>query len=92
MLLELLLEYLVDGEVGDVEARPAGDDSDQEEDHGDERILRRVFCDVLEGRIKRIVDQLINCGHNLHISGVHRLFESFIINSVHASSCPAGWR
>ena len=44
------------GEVRDVEAGPAGDDPDQEEDHGDERAMRwrRVFSDVLESRIQRV--------------------------------------
>ena len=44
------------GEVRDVEAGPAGDDPDQEEDHGDERAVRRrgVLCDVLESRIQRV--------------------------------------
>ena len=47
MLLELLLEYLMDGEVSDVEACPAGDDPYQEEDHRDMRVL----CDFLEGQV-----------------------------------------
>ena len=44
------------GEVGDVEAGPAGDDPDQEENHGYQRAVgRRGVCrDVLEGRIQRV--------------------------------------
>ena len=40
MLLEFLLEDLMDSEVSDVEACPAGDDPYQEEDHRDMRVLR----------------------------------------------------
>ena len=50
------------GEVGDVEASSAGDDPDQEEDHRDQRAMRRrrgVFCDVLESRIQRVHVQRI---------------------------------
>ena len=48
-------------EVGDVEAGPAGDDPDQEEDHRDERAVRRrrILRDVLESRIQRVHVQRI---------------------------------
>ena len=43
------------GEVGDVEAGPAGDDPSQEEDHRDQGVRRRgVICNLLEGLIQRI--------------------------------------